>query len=195
MKKLILIVLAMVSFTFVKAQNNDTSGLVKGDVFISGSFGYSSQSIGNDDDNTFTISPRVGYFLTENIAAGVRLRYQNRKNELGLNEIDTKTFNIGAFGRYYFTPTNKFSVFGEFGLDYLSQNSDIGASDITTDGFSIGGGPGVSYFIGNHFALEAFWGVLTYTTVEPDVPNSESTDSFDIGVDFDDITLGLVYKF
>ncbi len=187
--------LAVVSFVFANAQDSGTSeGFANGDIFISGSFGYDSSSTGDAKDNTFEVSPRVGYFVAENIAIGARLGYTTRSQENGAGgEVDTNTFNVGGFGRYYFTPASKFSIFGEFGLDYFSSKVDVGAGDATTDGFGVGVGPGVSYFLGSNFAIEAFWGALAYASSNPE--QGESTDNFSIGLDLNDINLGLVYKF
>ncbi len=195
MKKLMLTALAVVSFTFANAQDGTTGeGFAKGDIFISGAVGYNSSESGDFEIKTFTISPRAGYFVSENIAIGARIGYQSNKQENGTTELDTNTFNAGAFGRYYFTPASKFSIFGEFGVDYLSSKTDNGTTDTTADGFSLGGGPGLSYFISNNFALETFWGALRYTSVKPEGAD-DSNNNFNFGADLDNITLGLVYKF
>ncbi|MBQ4819359.1 porin family protein [Aquimarina sp. MMG016] len=192
MKKLVLTVLALAAFTFANAQDG---GFAKGDIFISGAVGYSSETTGDIKDNTFVLSPRAAYFVTDNIAAGLRIGYESISEEFPGGEFDETILTAGVFGRYYFTPGNKFSVFGELGLNYLSQKEDNGATDLDTTGFGLGVGPGVSYFISDSFALEAFWGAISYQTTEPDVDNSESTDEFNFGVNLEDITLGLVYKF
>ncbi|WP_378174534.1 porin family protein [Aquimarina sp. SS2-1] len=191
MKKLILTAIAVFTLTFVNAQDG---GFAKGDIFVSGSFGYDSESTGDNKNNTFSITPRVGFFVTENITVGARLGYTTQKIEVGGGETKINALNAGAFGRYYFTPSNKFSIFGELGLDYVSAKTEIASTDSTTDGFGINVGPGVSYFISDHFALEAFWGALGYATAKADGA-ADSTDLFTIGLDLDDINLGLVYKF
>ncbi|WP_062055614.1 outer membrane protein [Aquimarina longa] len=201
MKKLILTALAVVSFTFANAQEEATAttGFANGDIFISGSVGYSSSSTGEFKTNTFTFSPRAAYFATENIAIGAKLKFNNETNKNGGNKAKNDSFGIGAFGRYYFTPASKFSIFAELGLDYRSSKRDDGNTatpDVKSTGFGIAVGPGVSYFISNNFALEANWGALGYGSDKPkDVPNAKSTDTFNLNADLEDITLGLVYKF
>lgn len=196
MKKIILTALAVVSFTLASAQEENTPGFTKGDVFISGSFGFGSEKTGDNKTNTFNISPRVGYFVSENIAAGARINFSSEKRELGTNEETLSITTLGAFGRYYFSPTSKFSLFGELGVDYVaSKFEEEGEPDAKLNGFGLGLAPGVSYFISNNFALEATWGILGYRTVKPDVDNAESTNNFDFGVNLDNINLGLVYKF
>ena len=196
MKKIILTALAVVSFTLASAQEENSNGFTKGDVFISGSFGFGSEKTGDNKTNTFNISPRVGYFVSENIAAGARINFSSEKRELGTNEETLSITTLGAFGRYYFSPTSKFSLFGELGVDYVaSKFEEEGEPDDKANGFGLGLAPGVSYFISNNFALEATWGILGYRTVKPDVDNAESTNNFDFGVNLDNINLGLVYKF
>ncbi|GAA0721988.1 outer membrane beta-barrel protein [Aquimarina litoralis] len=193
MKKLILTAIAVFALTFANAQDG---GFAKGDVFLSGSFGYNSTKTGDIKNNSFEFTPRAGFFVSDNIAVGARLGFTTSKQETPLTEdLKTNTFNIGGFGRYYFTPSNKFSIFGELGLEYASSKTEQGAGELKINGFGVNVGPGVSYFLSDHFALEAFWGALGYATAKPDVDNAESTDVITFGLDLDDINLGLVYKF
>ncbi len=185
--------MTILCFTYANAQDETGQGFTKGDYFISGSFGFNSSSTGDNKSSSFTISPRVGYFVSENIAIGARVGYQTFSQEFGAIETDVNTLTIGGFGRYYFTPTSKFSIFGELGVDYQSINSDNGTTDTTTNGFGLGVRPGISYFLSTDFALEMTWGVLSYATANPE--EGESTDNFSIGLDLDNINLGLVYKF
>lgn len=213
MKKIIFTVAAIFAFGFANAQDTkETSGegFTKGSVFLSGSAGFSSKTFGDEKENTFNFSPRVGFFVSNNIAIGIALGFEGTKTEEfngpSFDEITTSDFSIGAFGRYYFTPASKFSVFGELGFNVVSGkiefDSTIGnttvSSEFKANGFNIGLAPGVSYFISDSWALEAKWGMLSYNTTEPDAPagfTSESTDTFSLGLDLDDLSLGLVYKF
>jgi len=195
MKKLILAAVAVFTLGFVNAQDG---GFTKGDIFASGSFGYSSQSTGDIKSSSFEFTPRIGFFVSDNIAVGARLGYTTAKQEAPFTtEVKTNTFNAGAFGRYYFTPSNKFSVFGEFGVEYASSKRDPGIinNEDKVTGFGVNVGPGVSYFLSDHFALEAFWGAIGYASAKPDFDGAESTNAFTFGVDLSDINLGLVYKF
>ena len=209
MKKIIFTVAAIFAFGFANAQDkgNSSEGFTKGNVMLSGSAGFGSETTGDVKANTFNFSPRVGFFVTNNIAIGVALGFEGTKTESFNGPVfveETRSdFSIGAFGRYYFTPASKFSVFGELGFNVVSGKIDtdetLGGTTITSDykvnGFNFGLAPGVSYFISNSWALEAKWGMLNYQTSEPDVANSQSTDTFNFGLDLDDLSLGLVYKF
>lgn len=202
MKKLIL-ASAIALFGMVNAQENETVGFVKGDTFITGAFGYSNTSEGTAENNTFTIAPSVGYFVNPNIAIGARAGYTNSKSTDVVATVNIKnvtdTFKVGAFGRYYWTPAARFSLFGELNANYgnLKYTNTVGSvsTDYKANGFDMGLAPGVSYFISKNFALEATWGILNYNSIKPDVAGADSSDNFSIGLDMNDLNLGLVYKF
>ena len=72
MKKLILTAIAVFALTFANAQDG---GFAKGDVFLSGSFGYNSTKTGDIKNNSFEFTPRAGFFVSDNIAVGARLGF------------------------------------------------------------------------------------------------------------------------
>ena len=205
MKKLLLSALAVCAFTFSNAQETETTesngGFAKGDMMISGAFSIGSMSNidGDKDDSSsdFSFSPKFGYFVTDNIAAGVKLEYGVEKAEYAGNDYkDMQNLSAGVFGRYYMTPASKFSVFAELGFDYVSSENKLsGVVNGKNSGFDIGAGVGVSYFISNSFALEANWGMLGYETMKNEADGAESENKFGLGLDTRDLAIGLVYKF
>lgn len=202
MKKVILSVAAIFAFGFANAQETVSEGFTKGDVFINGAIGFGSTKTGDFKTSDFVVAPKAGYFVTENIAVGIALGYESSKVEL-VDDLTNNTFSIGAFGRYYFTPASKFSIFGELGLNYNNYDNEFGTDNDGLlvpaagkgDGFGVSVAPGVSYFIAKNFALEASFGILGYNSTKPDFDGAEKTNSFDFGLDTRDIRLGLVYKF
>jgi outer membrane protein W len=204
MKKVLLTAVAVFAFSFANAQDSTTGGFSKGDVMLSGSVGVSTQKTGDVKGNGFEIVPSVGYFVTNNIAVGVNLSFETTKNDNGINTIDKQTdFGGGIFGRYYFTPSSQFSVFGQlgFGINSSKSTTDFTVANVTTttesksNGFGVAVAPGVSYFLSKHFAIEAAWGVLNYRSNKPDVAGADATSELDFGLKLDAINFGLVYKF
>jgi hypothetical protein len=146
-------------------------GFRQGDIFVSGSFGYNSAS-----ENT-TILPRLGYFLKENIAL---------VGTIGLVDDDNgERFVIGAAARYYTTPAAKFSLFGQAGIGFESGD------EVTI--LSIGIQPGLSYFLNNHFSVEATVG--EFGIVNTSIDGGGSDTDFNFGANLSQIGLGLNYKF
>lgn len=195
MKKVILTVAAIFAFGFANAQETTEGGFANGDVFITGAVGFGSSKTGEAKTNSFEVSPSVGFFVTPNIALGGRLGFSSEKEEEGADELKTTAFTVGVFGRYYVTPAAKFSLFGELAADYGTSKVDDGTNDFKANGFGVQVAPGVSYFLGKNFAIEATWGVLGYNTVKPDVDGADSTNNFEFGLNLRDINFGLVYKF
>lgn len=204
MKK-VLLVGAVALFGAVNAQvATSVEGFVKGDTFITGAIGYTSEKQNNFEENVFTVAPSVGHFVSPNIAVGARVGYTNGTMEdtfatvVVSEEVDA--VNAGVFGRYYTTPASKFSLFGELNVNYASakyteNNGITAATETKYNGFNFGIAPGVNYFISKNFALEAAVGVLSYSTMKEDVAGAEAVDTFNFGLNFTDVTLGLVYKF
>ncbi len=200
MKKVILSVAAVFAFGFANAQDAtntmDSKGFANGDTFMSGTVGFRSTSTGDVKESAFTIAPKAGLFVTDNIAIGVELAYLSNKTENGVDpEATSSGFGIGAFARYYATPASDFSFVAELGAGYITSKYEQGPIEGKANGFVVALTPGVSYFISSNFALEAQIGELSYNTTKPDVDGAESTDTFNINLDLSSISFGLLYKF
>ncbi|KIA90765.1 outer membrane beta-barrel protein [Kaistella jeonii] len=203
MKK-ILLVGAVALFASVNAQETETVGFNKGNTFMTGAVGYSSQKEGDFKNDSFTIAPSVGYFVTSNVAVGARLEYMNATATTKVLDKEFKNksdvFTAGLFGRYYWMPASRFSIFSELNVNYATAKTTVdngigGTIDSKANGFGFGIAPGVNYFLSKNFALEASVGILNYSSVKPDADGAESTENFNIGLNLRDISLGLVYKF
>jgi len=193
--------MALLAFGLTHAQETTTlgvpagNGFNNGDLFITGSVGIGSESTGDNKTNSFNISPKVGYFVTPNIALGVALGYTHGKEEAPETaDIKSTELAVGVFGRYYATPANSFSVFGELGVDYIHSKIEAVTED-NSNALRIALAPGVSYFISKNFALEAKFGILSYRTDNPDADGVQNTDQFNFGLNLSDINIGAIYRF
>ncbi|UOX32337.1 porin family protein [Flavobacterium sediminilitoris] len=195
MKKVLFAAVAVFAFSFANAQEDETTngGFSQGDLFVSGGVGFNSTKQGDAKSNEFTFSPSIGYFVTENIAAGVRLNIVS-----GENEVETKNTEFGAdiFGRYYFTPASKFSLFGELAVGFGTEKQETVANVETKyNNFGVNAGVGVNYFLSNNFAIEAKWAGLGYNSRKLDADGADARNSFGLNVDLSTIIFGLTYKF
>ena len=194
MKKLVCITaLALLAFSNANAQdsNDTTVGFANGDIFFSGTASYVTNKFGEEKDETFAFVPKVGFFVSDNIAIGGQVGYGFSKEEFEGEEVgNLQIAQLGVFARYYNKPANQFSLFGQLSVDYLSINNKI--ADAKATGFDVTIAPGISYFVSDNFALEATVGLLSYTSVKPD--GGESTNTFSTGLDFSNVSFGLVYK-
>ena len=198
MKKIILSLVAIATFGVANAQDKETKGpgFSQGDAFVSGSFGINSTNNKNTDvkTNGFSIAPSVGYFFTENIALGARIGFSTDKTKTsGTTTDDNSSLAVGLFGRYYFTPASKFSVFTELAAAYQTDKDKI--SGVKVNGVGVGLGLGLSYFVSDHFAIEANYAALTYASAKADVSGTDTANAFSLGANLDSVNIGLVYKF
>jgi hypothetical protein len=213
MKKVLFSAVALLAFGFANAQEEEKStneGFSKGDVFVSGAVSFGSTKMGDAKSSEFTIAPKVGYFVSENIAVGGKLGYSSASDVMvtsfagydlgGSYTADYNSLIVGGFGRYYFTPANQFSLFAELGVDYASTTLDEldGASiddNNKVNSLMIGAGLGMNYFVSSNFSIEAGVGMLNYSTSKLDVDGADSIDSFGFGGNWNAVTFGVNYKF
>lgn len=182
---------AVFGFTNVNAQDDKTiGGFAEGDIFIAGSASFSSVSIDGASVDAFSIAPSAGYFIKENIAVGLSISYSDATIDFDGDDIEASTFGGGVFGRYYCNPSSQFSFFGNLGVSY--STTDLGDADLNT--FGVGLAPGISYFLSNNFAIEASVGVLGYSSSKIG-DDSDSINTFSVGVSSSDLSFGLIYKF
>lgn len=196
MKKIFLTAAAIFAFGFANAQESTDGGFSKGSMFLSGSVGFDSSKEGDLKENNFTFSPAFGYFVTENIAVGGRLTLESGKIDNGVAESKTNSFGLDVFGRYYWTPASKFSLFGELAAGFGTEKIEpAGGGEAKTNKFGVNAGIGVNYFLASNWALEAKWAALGYNSEKLDADGAEAKNTFGLGADLSKITLGLIYKF
>lgn len=106
------------------------------------------------------LAPKVGYFVDDNFLLGAIVNLGFTKSpEVSGESAKTTVYGIQAFSRYYLAP-------GEAGVDnllkkgrfFIEANAGFSGVNVqdgpTTNGFSLGFGPGYAYFITDNVALE-----------------------------------------
>ena len=141
---------------------------------------------------TLTLSPRIGYFITDGFALGLNTNYlfQRVKPENNNGETTVNIYALGPFARYYFQVPN-FQPFIEasFNIGQIKQESTFGfggpmeSTNAYRDVFL---GAGGSYFMNNTIALEVMLGFRSLNLeADPDVTEqTESTNTFGVRIGF-----------
>ena len=76
MKKVLLFAaFAAFAMTSVNAQDEDSSGFAKSDIYMTGTVGFNSASAGDVDTSSFDVSPTIGYMMTDNLAINASLSF------------------------------------------------------------------------------------------------------------------------
>ncbi len=189
MKKIIFTVAALCAISFANAQDKTESseGFAKGDMYFSGTAAFSSEKEGDIKSDDLTLSPSVGYFLTEKIALVGGLDYTSTK----VDDAKTSGFGLNAGVKYFWTPASKFSLSIGGQLSYMTEKDD---ADIKVNTIGLNVPVGLNYFVSDRFAITSEWGGFGYTSAKADVDGAEAATGFGLGLDMSTISFGLLYK-
>ena len=203
MKKLLFAAAAVFAFGMANAQEETKSfGFNEGDIILEGNLGFSSTNDKNTEEKTssFNFNPKVGYFMSDNLAIGVELMVGSNKEEVAGVDTD-KNSNVGAgvFARYYFMDLGeRFKPYGEFGLGFNSGKA--GLADVKYSGIGAGVGLGVNYFVTEKIAINfALTDILSYSSGKYDVSGAKNVSSFNGNVNvfnnfFTTAQFGMTFK-
>ncbi|HZW77315.1 MAG TPA: porin family protein [Flavobacteriaceae bacterium] len=191
MRKIFILFIALSFIQFANAQEDAVGGFSEGNIFVEGGIMYNSEKQGNETVSGFGIAPVVGYFFTDNVAAGLGVAYESSKVSTGGNSVSADIFGFSAFGRYYFTPASRFSIFGELNVGYAT--ADAGPIKVNT--LAVGLKPAVSFFLNENFLISGKLGGLEYSSTKADVSGAEATTNFGFELLLGKMEFGIAYKF
>lgn len=157
--------------------NISLSGVGSGSEFLS--LGFSSIKYKESDDDadkliSLNLSPKVGYFVVDNLAIGLDLNTSFSRQSDGAS--DSKFINTligaGPFVRYYFAPKKIIpfvevnSLFGSIKSKYEFENEDD--EEFKTKLTSFGGGVGIAIPVGDKLCFDLLLGYNNITINEED---------------------------
>lgn len=176
MKKVVLLTIALIAaVTFTNAQT-----FKKADKFVEGTVSYTKAT---DVDAVYTINPTLGYFVTSRFAVGANGQFGK--------DGDTKTTNVGVFGRCYFlTIKNALQTFSQLGV--ASNSTSVAGVKATSTAVNLG--LGANYFVTSRLALSM--NVADLISYEAADGKSTMTIGFDgVNNPFATAKFGVLYKF
>src|SRR5690606_31714249 len=209
MKKVLLTLTGVAGLAF--AAQAQEYGFNKGNVMVEGNLVVSTTANKNSEVKTteFDFTPKVGYFLTDKLAAAINLHAGvNVEDAYGDDEKEkANTLGVGLFGRYYFLEVgSRFKTYAEVNADYQNAKSEYTSAGTTTENpavntFGIGGGIGANYFLTDKIAVNfALSNIIDFNTSKVDADGAEAINSFGLNVNqynnfFEAATFGLTFKF
>lgn len=126
-------------------------------------FGFLSQNVTINDpffgerdiqkETSFSVSPRAGYFIIDNLVTGLQVRYRSNKLDFE-NGGETKTSSILAqsFARYYFLEDNiRPIVYASIGVGSSLTETD---SKNRENLFGYEAGVGLVFLFSKHFSVD-----------------------------------------
>jgi outer membrane protein len=128
----------------------------------------------NYASGSFSVRPKVGYFLAKNFAAGISLpttlsgqTYKDAPSQAKNKKATSRSFAVGPFARYYISLSEKAFVFGEVSYTWGSTRTkapvytfDNGvfegenSSTLKQKSGQFQGGAGLAYFLSRNVGLE-----------------------------------------
>lgn len=171
MKKLLFFVLTLFA---VQAQAQIGQGLFAGGglglTVESGKSKFGSISVEEPTTTAYSFAPKVGYFFTDNMGAGLELMVSGENTSLDDNKTTSSIVGIGVFGRYAIGlgEEEKFAIVGDLNLRYMSQTGETKTGNITVEDdpintVAVGIAPSLLYFPTPKIGLEMGLGnIISY---------------------------------
>jgi hypothetical protein len=193
MKKVLLLAVFIVGTLTAEAQTQT------GNLMLGGALEFRSTSRqAADNSSSFTLSPSVGYFMSDNFALGLSVGFETNSTGTGSDKTVNNSFGLGPFARYYvFTSNSQFGFFGQAALTFGTGASGLAdGPKVNSSYLSFALSPGAAYFFNEHWALELMITTLGITSRDPnkDVDNDKTTE-FTFGVRSLSPSVGIRYHF
>jgi hypothetical protein len=180
---------------------------IKGDKVLGGNFSFFNQDANNQDGSytndikSISLSPRLGFLLSENLAIGGQLGAGFTKQEFATSEYKSKSISAGIYGQRYFNISEKFvfSLLGQFNFTRGQEISPyfdpmLGTTDIKINNYTltVSMRPTFTFFPSPKWGFDAGIGVLSYSHLRN---LSNDVKSNFTSLNFGSITLGVSYYF
>lgn len=195
MKKVVLILVAIVAVTQLKAQTS------AGNMMVGGNLSFSSTSFqgSSDDQDSFVgFAPQFGYFVSDNLAVGALVGLSSSTNDTGANKTVTNSFAFGPFARYYkFTSNENFAFFGHAQFTFGSGKTDLTpGGEVKRQSIAFQVSPGFAYFFTKHWALDLSLRGLVIESYDPNKDNDNDKETtIEFGLSSFSPEIGIRYHF
>ena len=159
MKKLILSIMLLTSFSFANAQTKGTNTLGLGVTFGTEKTDFTDQA-GNKTSNEIAnrfFSLSYGNFIKDNERMGAEFTYGNARFLSGQSSVsDTKFYGGRLSYQKYYALLKKFYAFagGSGGYNYSKGETDDMPNGRLSNTYSVGGYGGLTWFLSKRFAFE-----------------------------------------
>lgn len=194
MKKLFLTLSAAVALTF--AANAQTE---KGKIILGGnvSYDYADQKKADLTNQSFSILPSAGLFVSDNVAVGLGLGYTWSQNDNSGNKTKSGEFAAAPYARLYKGEGN-FKFFGQLSVPMAwgtakTNNTKLG----NTERYGVELAPGFAYFptekIGIEFSVRGLY--YENSTYKPKVDGNSQTNSFGLNANSLAPRIGIQFYF
>ena len=181
MKKIIIMLVAVFAAVGVNAQEKSS------DVYVGGGLSFTSVSYDGDSETAITITPEIGYSLSDTWGLGIALGY----GTAGSGNDRYSVFAIKPYIRQNVVSMGLVSFILDYQLSYMND----GYKDEKTNTFGVGIAPGLAVSVNSKLSVVTHLGFLGYTNSKPDVDGAKATNTFTFNGDTSNIGLSVYYNF
>ncbi|MEO0901297.1 MAG: outer membrane beta-barrel protein, partial [Bacteroidota bacterium] len=204
-----------------QVQQEDKFIIPKGTWTLAGSVSFNSNNgdstfdngdlTREDENNSFTIAPIVGYTFSDNWIVGIIPSYTTFKREFNsfnsdfgssTSEDNSESITLSSFVRRYFGINKSLALYlqGEVGYTRVWTEGIRGDEERFTssqEGVSANIRPGISFFVSEHLAFESSVGSLSYSSFTQESGDGAETrrNNFNTNFNFSNILVGVSYFF
>jgi len=195
MKKITLLLVFVAASLAVSAQ------IPMGTKYVGGSVGFnSSKSTARNAEavTSYSLSPEVGYFFMENMAAGLRLGINGSSQK---DNFSSTAFGVGAYVRKFWNASDNLHIFVGLGVDYaagtVKDETPINGPDQKLNTFGAGLDLGLWYHLSERWSLVGRIGTLGFSSTSN--PDNDQVGSTDFGLNVNTLgnpfSIGVYYSF
>lgn len=191
MKKLVLILCMLPIVAFAQTDK----------LFVGGDISYYSidqkmdnSTLSGSNTDSFIFNPRVGYYLSPNLAIGLSCGYGSGST----NSTKNHQVAVAPFALYHFYRSGNLSFvgYGSVGYRYYQSRSLEGGVYVLSDKthmISVSVSPGITYDLNKHFRLETYLGSVNYYHTR-EFPVHMTTNTFSMSFS-NSLSFGFLYFF
>lgn len=190
MKKFYLTLAAVAALTFAsKAQTE------QGKFIVGGQVGFETSKTKKLDikNNSFSINPTVGYFVSDNWAVGTGVGYSWSKTEEGPREVKVDAFEVAPFARNYMG-SGQFRFFSQLTVPMAWGKVSGGDHKSKFESYGVQLAPGFAFFPSSNIGVELKVKGL-YFESSKDKSAGVTTNTFGLDANSLAPTLGVQFHF
>lgn len=195
MKKVLLTLTAIAGLTIAAQAQTE-----QGKIIVGGQVGFQTSKVKDTDfkNNSFSINPTVGYFISDNLAIGTGVGYNWSKDE-SVTDLSTKrdAFQVSPFVRKY-SANGPLRFFAQLSVPMSWGKTTVETNNIKAESkfenYGVELAPGLAYFPTSKVGIELKVRGLYYN-YNNNKTADRSTNTFGLDVNSLAPTLGVQFHF
>lgn len=175
-------------------------------VYVGGEFNLWRNTEHSANTTNFKVAPEIGYILDDDSEIGVAVGYNHIYNGNHNGSTKNNSFSIAPYYRYNFLKLKNVNLFVEAGFGVATgkvkttvkgAGQEVSVESDAANSYEFGLKPGVAVNLSNKVSFVAKAGFFGYRTTNDAAGHANvfGENGFGVGLNSNDLSFGLVYKF